>query len=64
MVRNIALFLALLMMISSMGRSLTVPAEYDGYYKELNRNKSNSPADTFDFRLQTSSTVRKEIPVI
>ncbi len=37
MVKNIALFLALLMMISSMGRSLTVPAEYDEYYKELNR---------------------------
>lgn len=26
--------------------------------------KSNSSADTFDLRLQTSSTVRKEIPVI
>lgn len=26
--------------------------------------KSNSPADNFDLRLQTSSTVRKEISVV
>ena len=34
MLKNIALFLALLMMVSSMGRSLTMPAEPDEYDKE------------------------------